>query len=97
MPIAGLAVTVVREEENDVRKALSAIDGVEVYGSDGKGNLIVVLDCRTEDELKLLERRVSEVDGVVTVSAAYYNFEDLVEAAGSSAEDGQHGSPLRAQ
>ena len=86
MPIAGLAVTVLPEREPKVCKTLAGVDGIEVHGSDGKGNLVVVVDCDSEEELEKLQQSVLEVDGVITVSAVYYNFEDLVETGGPKAE-----------
>ena len=80
MPIAGLAVMVKPDDTERVRHALSDIPCVEIYGSDDKGNLIVVLDCTSTEEMRRVERQLRQVDGVINVAGTYYNFEDILDA-----------------
>ncbi|NOZ55837.1 MAG: chaperone NapD [Calditrichaeota bacterium] len=80
MPIAGLAVLVKPDQTDSVRETLSQMECVEVYGADDKGNLIVVLDCSSTEQMREVEKQLRQVDGVVNVAGAYYNFEDILDA-----------------
>lgn len=82
MPIAGLAVLVKPELADEVKENLAGMKCVEIYGADDKGNLIVVLDCSSTEEMRETERQLREVNGVVNVAGAYYNFEDILDAPG---------------
>ncbi len=80
MPIAGLAVLVKPDRTDAVREILSSMECVEVYGADDKGNLIVVLDCASTEQMREVEKNLRQVDGVVNVAGVYYNFEDILDA-----------------
>jgi len=81
MPIVGMAVMIPPQEEGRIRRELEKIKGVEVYGSDGRGNLIVVLDCETEEDIKKLHKAILAIEGVITISGVYYHFEDEIQKA----------------
>lgn len=80
MPIAGLVISFVPEQLKEVRKFLEAIPGVEIYGWNEKGEMVIVLERPTLEEM---ERETKEwpklSEGILSVNVAYMNVEDLLE------------------
>ncbi len=70
----------VPERLEEVRQALEGVSGVEVYGWNEKGEMVVVYEAESldamEEEVKMWPRKF---EGVVSVSVAYLNTEDEVE------------------
>ncbi len=79
MPIGGFVVTVLPDHRDQVAGRVEAIEGAEVYGWDDKGNLVVVIETETSDDMERLVDEIKEYDGVVSVGLAYLYFEDEVE------------------
>ncbi len=76
MPIGGFVIAVTPSKGQQAVRALSALDGVEVYGAGGDGEVIAVLETRTSKDMEQLVDRISAMDFVASVSLAYLNAED---------------------
>jgi len=76
MPIGGVVITSVPEKKALVLKALAAIGGVEVHGSDAAGNIVAVLDTRTSEEMEAVIDRINRDEHVLGVGMTYLNTED---------------------
>ncbi len=76
MPIGGLVVSCGKGEEDRIILKILELPGVEVHGSNGKGDLVVVVEADTSRLLEEVVEAISRVDGVLTVGMAYLNFED---------------------
>lgn len=83
MPISGLVATCGKGEEGRVIPKLRELPGVEVHGSDGRGNLVLVAEAETSSQLESIVDGISRLDGVLTVSMTYLNFEDETDTEGS--------------
>lgn len=79
MPIGGFVVTAATDAVKEVKESLRGIDNLTMYGDDQEGNLIVVLDTETSDEMERLVDEIKSLSGVLSVGAAYLNFEDEIE------------------
>ena len=78
MPVGGFIVSVKPEHIDDAMKALAAIESVEVHGHDDKGNVVVVLDCITSDDMEAVVSKMYRIDSVLAVGLTYLNAEDEV-------------------
>lgn len=78
MPIGGFVVTCDPERVETVAERLGAIAGVEVHGSDEKGNVVAVLDTSTSDEMEDLVREIEGIEEVLSVGLTYLNAEDEI-------------------
>ncbi len=76
MPIGGLVVSCGKGWEDRVMPKILELPGVEVHGSNGKGDLVVVVEAETSNLLETVVEAISRVDGVLTVGMTYLNFED---------------------
>ncbi len=80
MPIAGLVVCFLPEKLEEVKAFLEQLSGVEIHGWNDKGEMVVVYEGETLDEM---EREIKEwpkrIEGVLSVNVAYFNVEDEVE------------------
>ncbi len=79
MPIGGFVIMV---DPKDMQNILSELDkrhGLEVYGSDPRGNIVVVMETDTADEMELIVREISRISGVLSVGLTYLHAEDEVE------------------
>jgi nitrate reductase NapAB chaperone NapD len=52
---------------------------VELYGEDGKGNLVAVLDCESSQRMEKVVAEIAAIAGVLNVGLAYIHAEDEVE------------------
>ncbi|BAT70886.1 conserved hypothetical protein [Thermosulfidibacter takaii ABI70S6] len=79
MPIGGFVVSVLPVDRERVERKLTEFSNVTVYGSDEKGNIIVVMESETSDEMDELVETIKRIDGVLSVGLACLYFEDEVE------------------
>ena len=79
MPIGGFIVNVHPDHlENSIR-ALKGIQGLEVYGSDEKGNVVVVLEAETSKAMEKMVEKIMKIENVLSVGLTYFNVEDEIE------------------
>lgn len=76
MPIGGFVVTVLADMINEVTSDLANLSGVEVHGSDGQGNIIVVMEAQTSKEMEKMVKNIQAKEGVLSVGLTYLNVED---------------------
>ncbi len=80
MPIAGLVISFLPEKVEEVESALKKIPGVEVHGWNERGEMVVVYEGETVDEMeKELKQWPRRIEGIISVNVAYFNLEDEVE------------------
>lgn len=83
MVVGGFVVQCLPEEREDVVVALSALQGVEVYGADEQGNVVVVAEADSSGELGEIVKRMEKVNSVLNVGMTYMNMEDEAEKIAS--------------
>ncbi len=79
MPIGGFVVVAVSEFLDRVVDDLKSRSCVSVYGTDDKGNIVVVIESETSEEMERLVEEIKSIDGVLNVGLAYLHFEDEVD------------------
>ncbi|QJA05682.1 hypothetical protein FVE67_02200 [Thermosulfurimonas marina] len=80
MPIAGLVVCFLPEKLKEVRTFLEGVPGVEIYGWNEQGEMVVVYEGDTVERMeKELEDWPRLEEGILSVNVAYFNLEDVVE------------------
>lgn len=79
MIIAGFVVQCQPESQQETIVALEAIREVEVFGADGKGNIITVVDADSSADLDRIVKRMEKLEQVLTVGLTYLNMEDEAE------------------
>ncbi|MEN8199551.1 MAG: chaperone NapD [Thermodesulfobacteriota bacterium] len=89
MVVGGFVVRCFPEERVTTVELLSALQGVELYGVDEKGNIVAVVEADSSDELGEIVKQMEKVDAVLNVGMTYMNMEDEAEkiASGDSAPD----------
>ncbi|MBU1138027.1 MAG: chaperone NapD [Proteobacteria bacterium] len=83
MVVGGFVVQCLPDERNKAAQALSALQGVEVYGDDEQGNVVVVAEADSSGELGEVVKRMEKVDSVLNVGMTYMNMEDEAEQIAS--------------
>ncbi len=78
MPIGGVVVSTRPEHLEDVQAMLAACPGVEMHGADGQGNIVIVLDTRTGEEMEQLMRAINRHPLVLHAGLTYLNMEDVI-------------------
>ncbi|NLZ17836.1 MAG: chaperone NapD [Desulfobulbaceae bacterium] len=71
MPVAGAVISTRQERAEILLAALRACPGVDIYGEDGKGNIIAVLEAASKDEMEALVRRLEAMDEVLHVGITF--------------------------
>lgn len=79
MPIGGVVVATRPEDVEAAQTMLAGCLGVEVHGADGRGNIVVVLDTRTGEEMEALMRTINKHPLVLHAGLTYLNMEDVIE------------------
>ncbi len=79
MVIGGFVVQTEPAFTNQIQNRLLQIEEVEVYGSDDKGNIVIVIESSSSDDMESLVKDISSIEGVFSVGLAYLNAEDEVE------------------
>ncbi len=80
MPIGGFVVNVDTHEMDMVISRLNSFkDEVEVYGSDDRGNIVVVISTDTSSQMESITQQIKAIEGVLTVGLTYLHVEDEVK------------------
>jgi len=80
MPISSLVVRTQERRENEVAEAIDALDGADASVPEpGSSNVVVITETTSREQDTELWELINALPGVVSVSLAYHNFEDLVE------------------
>ncbi|PXF59745.1 MAG: hypothetical protein C4B58_02700 [Deltaproteobacteria bacterium] len=79
MPIGGFVINIDPTSKEKVLQELEKLEGVEIYGSDSKGNIVAVIDSETSEEMESSVEKISAINGVLTVGLTYLHAEDEVE------------------
>ena len=83
MVIAGFVVQTIPDERTNVVERFSTLSGVEVYGADKQGNIVVVVEAGSSDDLGEMVKKMEKVDAVCNVGMTYMNMEDEAEQIAS--------------
>jgi nitrate reductase NapD len=76
MPISGVVIASRPAQKNDVLQFLATFCQVEVHGADEKGNIVVVLETESSEEMEKIIDRISKDQNVLHVGLTYLNAED---------------------
>ena len=79
MPIGGFIVSCDPDDRGVVEERLAGFAPVSVEGADDKGNIVVVMDTPTSDEMDDLVKTISKLPEVLSVGLAYLHAEDEIE------------------
>jgi nitrate reductase NapAB chaperone NapD len=79
MPIGGFVINIDPTFKEKVLLELEKLEGVEIYGSDSRGNIVAVIDSETSEEMESSVEKISAINGVLTVGLTYLHAEDEVE------------------
>jgi nitrate reductase NapAB chaperone NapD len=78
LPVSGVVVVPVPGEEEEVKKKLEALAGIEVKGVGSKG-IAVVIEGDSTEELEKLSKKIEKWEDVVDFQLVYLNVEDEVK------------------
>lgn len=79
MPIAGVVISIHPDDVATACRQLAGLAGVEIHGSDDRGNIVAVFDTGTSEEMEQLLRRVNACPVVLHAGITYLNMEDVIE------------------
>jgi len=79
MVIAGFVVQCQPQSQQDIIVALEAMADVDVFGADGKGNIVTVVDAESSADLEKIVKKMEGLEQVLTVGLTYLNMEDEAE------------------
>ncbi|NPA48794.1 MAG: chaperone NapD [Thermodesulfobacteria bacterium] len=79
MPIGGFVLHVQPERREDVLEEISRFPDLTVYGYDDKGQVVIVLESETSEEMEKRVDSLLSIEGVITCDLAYLHGEDEVE------------------
>lgn len=79
MVIAGFIVQCQPQAEQNTVINLEKMTNVEVYGADGRGNIVTVVDADSSADLERIVKQMEKMDQVLTVGLTYLNMEDEAE------------------
>ncbi len=79
MPIGGFVINVDPEKIQETISTLRTFSGIEIHGSDSKGNVVAVLESKTAEEMEQIVKEIMKIDTVYNVGLTYFNAEDEVE------------------
>lgn len=76
MVVSGLLIKTRPEELEQVKKELSAINGLEIQNIIDDYKIVVVIKSETvEDEIEI-SKEIAKMNGVLGINLAYHHFED---------------------
>ncbi|NPA93984.1 MAG: chaperone NapD [Thermodesulfobacteria bacterium] len=78
MPVGGFVINVDPDKIHETLNLIGEIDGVEIHGSDEKGNVVAVLESDTSKEMEEKVEDIMKIDTVLSVGLTYFNAEDEV-------------------
>lgn len=79
MPIGGFVINIDLSDKEDVLGKFADYSQVEVHGVDDKGNVVVVIDTESSEEMEQLTSAIQKIDGVLSLGVTYFDAEDEVE------------------
>ncbi len=79
MPVGGFVLHVKPEDKEKILPILSKFEGLTVYGHNEQGQIVIVLETETSEEMENLVERLVALEGVLTCDLAYLHGEDEVE------------------
>ncbi|MCP4144966.1 MAG: chaperone NapD [bacterium] len=79
MPIGGFVISVDPDIREEIVTMLSEMEGVEVHGSDAKGNIVAVIDTETSEVMDDLVHGLQKDPQILSVGLTYLNAEDEIE------------------
>ncbi len=83
MPIGGFIISVAPAEREEIAASLEAESGLDVHGTDDKGNIVAVLETETSDEMDARVLALEKDPRILSVGLAYLNAEDEIEKIAS--------------
>ena len=78
MPVAGAVVLIQPADLVPVKAFLATFTEVAIHGADDRGNIVVVLDTATSEEMERLIKALSTSPLVLHVGLTYLNMEDVL-------------------
>ncbi len=79
MPIGGFVINVDPERIEESLVRLKGLAGVEIHGSDSKGNVVAVLESATSEDMEKMVKDIMKIETVFSVGLTYFHAEDEVE------------------
>ncbi len=79
MPIGGFVINVDPKRVEESVESLKGFNGVEIHGTDAKGNIVAVLESSTSEEMDEMVKAIMKIETVYSVGLTYFNAEDEVE------------------
>ena len=79
MPIGGFVLHVEPDKLEEVLSRLSQVSGLTVYGHNERGQVVIVLESETSEEMERTIEGLLALEGVLTCDLAYLHGEDEVE------------------
>ncbi len=79
MPVGGFVINVDPDRIEESIKKLTSFRGVEIHGSDEKGNVIAVIESSNFHEMEEMVKEIMKIETVLSVGLTYFNAEDEVE------------------
>ncbi len=79
MPVGGFVINVDPERIEESVHRLESVEGVEIHGSDNKGNVVAVMESSTSSEMEAMVKAIMAIETVYSVALTYFNGEDEVE------------------
>lgn len=81
MPISGIVIRIDPDRQREIRRDLAQLPEVELQTETAGNLLVATLDAVDFASEQALTERISALPGVVNVTVAYHNFEDMTEGA----------------
>ncbi len=79
MPIGGFVINVDPEKIEESLDSLRKVAGVEIHGSDEKGNVVAVLESATSEDMEKMVKTIMKIETVFSVGLTYFHAEDEVD------------------
>jgi nitrate reductase NapD len=79
MPVSGMVITCRPEAVDTVREHLARIPDLEIHGQDDRGNIVIVIDASSSEEMERIIERINSDEDVLNAGMAYLNSEDEAE------------------
>ncbi len=79
MPISGIVIRIDPDQQAAIRRGLAQLPEVELQTETGGNLLVATLDTRDFASEQALTEAIAALPGVVNVTVAYHNFEDMAD------------------
>lgn len=80
MPVSGIVVRVQQSSQQQVKQLMEVMEGVELHPACTEELLVATLESTDYRQEHELTDRIQALEGVFSLSVAYHNFEDMVDA-----------------